>query len=305
LDSRKSVPPAGNRKAKNKKGRRRRGPVPHDRRSTWDRLCHIDQWIRAGTYPNMSGMALKLGVTVRTIGRDLEFMKTKRHLPIEYDSRRYGFFYSKPVQGFPKAPMTEADIFAVIVAQKAVAQYHGTPFEKPLRTAFEKLTGQLDNRELHSIANLGDVLSFRPFAPEDSDLGVFRTVTKALADRCELKFRYRNWGKKRVVPRRLQPYHLLCFDNRWYMIGYDVRQCGVRTFALARLVEPKLTRRHFPRPKRFDPDDYLKGSLGVMKGQTDQSYEVVIELDVCGTDLVRGRRWHPSQQLVELPDGRF
>ena len=34
---------------------------------------------------------------------------------------------------------------------------------------------QLDNRELHSITDLGDAVSFRPFAPEDSDLRAFKT----------------------------------------------------------------------------------------------------------------------------------
>src|SRR6266850_6377268 len=168
--------------------RSRRGPRL-DRRTTWERLSQIDDWIASGTYPSRRSMALKLGVAERTVARDLHFMKTKRKLPIGYDPRRFGFYYSKDVRGFPKAPMTQADIFAIMVAHKAVAQYHGTPFEKPLRAAFQKLTGQLDNRELHSITNLGDAVSFRPFAPEDSDLAVFKTVTKALADRCELRFR--------------------------------------------------------------------------------------------------------------------
>src|SRR5262249_51308111 len=45
----------------------------------------------------------------------------------------------------------------------------------------------------------------------------------------------------------------------------------------------------------------LKDSLGVMKGEED--YEVVIEFDLYGTDLVRGRKWHTSQEFAELPGG--
>ena len=249
-------------------------------------------------------MALKLGVAERTVARDLHFMKTKRKLPIGYDPRRFGFYYSKDVRGFPKAPMTQADIFAIMVAHKAVAQYHGTPFEKPLRAAFQKLTGQLDNRELHSIANLGDVISFRPLAPEDSDSRIVNTVAKAVADRRELCFRYRKGGDSRLIPRRLQPYHLVSCDNRWYMLGYDVHCRSVRTFLLSRICQPRVCKRRFVRPRRFHPDDYFKGCLGVMKGDGDRTYEVIIELDAFGTDLVRGRRWHPSQQLVDLPERR-
>src|SRR3954453_821876 len=103
---------------------RRRGPHL-SRRTTWERLSVIDDLLRAGRYPSAKSMALKLGVTERTITRDINFLKTERGLPIEYDPRRYGFFYAKPVDGFSKSPMSEAEIFAILAAHKSVAQYHG------------------------------------------------------------------------------------------------------------------------------------------------------------------------------------
>ncbi|MGC3958064.1 MAG: hypothetical protein QM813_09040, partial [Verrucomicrobiota bacterium] len=44
----------------------------------------------------------------------------------------------------PVAAMSEKEMFALLVADKAIAQYRGMPFRKPLRMAFTKLTGQLD-----------------------------------------------------------------------------------------------------------------------------------------------------------------
>src|SRR4051812_32293154 len=75
---------------------RRRGPRL-DRRTTWERLSQIDDMIASATYPSRRMMALKLGVAQRTITRDLHFMITKRKLPIAYDERRYGYYYSTPV----------------------------------------------------------------------------------------------------------------------------------------------------------------------------------------------------------------
>jgi len=107
------------------------------RRVAWERVTKIDDLLRAGKYPNCVTMAREFGVSVRTVKRDIEFMIERHNFPIGYDQKQWGYFYSKPVDGFPKAPMTEAEIFAVLVAHKAVAQYHGTPFEKPLRMAFQ------------------------------------------------------------------------------------------------------------------------------------------------------------------------
>jgi hypothetical protein len=120
-----SVPPPAPKK--------RRGPAS-DRRTTWDRICKIDDWIRSGTYPTAIGMARRLGVTDRTVHSDISFLRKTRGLPVAFDKRRNGFYYTRPVAGFSKAPLTQADIFAILVAHKSVAQYRGTPFEQPLRS---------------------------------------------------------------------------------------------------------------------------------------------------------------------------
>ena len=43
-----------------------------------------------------------------------------------------------------------------------------------------------------------------------------------------------------------------------------------------------LTGRRFELPKKFDLNEFLKGSLGVFKGQED--FEVVVELDAWAAD---------------------
>ena len=98
-----------------------------------DRMRRIHEWIGRGKYPNAETMALELEVSARTVKRDIEFMRDRYGLPIAYDEKRYGYYYTKKVDQFPVAAMTEAEMFALLVADKAIAQYHGTPFQKPLR----------------------------------------------------------------------------------------------------------------------------------------------------------------------------
>jgi proteasome accessory factor B len=246
-------------------------------------------------------MGKDLEVTDRTVKRDIEFMRDRYGLPIGYDVQRYGYYFTEPVAQFPVAAMTEAEIFALLVADKAIAQYHGTPFQKPLRMAFKKLTAQLDGKERYSLESFGLALSFRPFGPEDADLNAFRVITKALQERRALRFEYRNHGAKKWQARHVHPYHLACIDNHWYLFAHDVSRGAIRTFALTRLAKPAATGERFMRPKEFDPDKYLQGSFTVMKG--DKQQEVVIEFDAWAADLVRGRQWHSSQKLTDLPEG--
>ena len=77
----------------------------------------------------------------------------------------------------------------------------------------------------------------------------------------------------------------------------------MRTFVLTRLRNPGITPEQFTIPKKFDPNEYLRGSLGVFKSGGD--YEIAIDFDAWAADLVRGRRWHLSQELTELPSGEI
>lgn len=110
-------------------------------RAAMERMHRIHQLLQHKEYPNCTKLAREFEVVTRTMKRDIEFMKDQMRLPIEFDSSRNGYCYTKPVDHFPELPMSEADVFALFVAGKAIEQYHGTPFQKLLESAFRRLTG--------------------------------------------------------------------------------------------------------------------------------------------------------------------
>jgi predicted DNA-binding transcriptional regulator YafY len=271
-------------------------------RNATERLLAVHQLISAKRYPNTARLAREFEVSQKTIKRDVEWMRIHWDLPIEYDRERHGYFYSREVKQFPGVPtITEAEMFAMLVAHKAVEQYSGTPFHKPLQIAFRKLTGQLDDKERYTLHDSDEVVSFRPFAPEATDMQRFEIVARAIQQRRALRFQYRKPGEKNAGERHVHPYHLTCNDNRWYLIGYDVDRDDIRTFALARMNGGAALGETFQKPKDFSVAKYLRGSLTVMSGRSD--FEVIIEFDAWATDQLRGRLWHSSQQVTELPGG--
>lgn len=271
-------------------------------RPAWERITHIHQLLQNEELPNCPALARFFEVCTRTIKRDLDFMKCRLNLPIAFDSRRNGYYYTECVERFPGVPVTEAEVFALLVAHKAIAQYRGTPFQGPLQSAFSKLTGQLDRTSHYTLTGLDEALSFRPFAPEETDLAAFEVLSRGVQERRAVRFRYRNLGAKQSRRRTVHPHHLACVENHWYLLAWDCNREDMRTFALTRLTQPVLTRERFRRQAGFSAEEYLKGSFTVFKGRED--YEVVIEFDVWATDLVRGRTWHVSQELVALGGGR-
>jgi proteasome accessory factor B len=266
-----------------------------------ERMQRIHRLLENKEYPNCSKMAREFEMSVRTLKRDIDFMKTRLELPIEFDVQRNGYYYTSTVPQFPQVPMSEADIFTMFVANKAIEQYHGTPLHRMLETTFRKLTGQLDASLRFSLGGLEGVLSFRPFAPGDAELKDFDLLMRAISERRAVRFMYRNRGQVKAQRRHVHPYHIACVENQWCLFAFDVDRKAIRTFVLARLRNPALTGKRFTVSQKFDLNERLRGSLGVFQGSDD--YEIVVELDAWAADDVRGRRLHSSQELTELPNG--
>ena len=94
--------------------------------------------VQAGGYPNATTLASQLEVCTKSIHRDLEFMRDRLELPIQYDGSRFGYCYTEPVKAFPTLQITEGELFALVVAERALQQYRGTSFERPLLSALRK-----------------------------------------------------------------------------------------------------------------------------------------------------------------------
>lgn len=267
-------------------------------RPPWERMLQIHERINRRSYPNCVQLAEELEVSVVTLKRDVAFMRDRLQMPIAYDSRRHGYYYTHRVEQFPGLPLATEEIRALAVAQQALEPYEGTPFAGRVARAYRRTVRPLDRQTREGLGKLQAGLSFRPLAPPQTQASHFGRLTQALEQQRPLRFRYRNLGTPGLRPRVVHPYHLACIDGHWYLFGYDVARQAIRTFAVARIEQLKLGRGSFTRRESFEPGEYLRGSFAVLKGEGD--YEVVIEFDRWATDLVRDRRWHASQTLTEF-----
>jgi predicted DNA-binding transcriptional regulator YafY len=102
-------------------------------------------------------------------------------------------------------------------------------------------------------------------------------------------------------PRVVDPYHLANINGEWFLFGYCHLRRDIRTFVPARIEAIERTGRTFARPKKFSLEQRLRDSFGVVTGQGE--FDVAIRFGELAADYIREKRWHPSQQLVELPDG--
>ena len=266
-----------------------------------ERMLRIHQALQSGKFPNASTLAREIEVATKTIHRDIEFMRDRLGLPVEFNPGKNGYHYTEEVSAFPNIQITEGELFALVVAEKALQQYRGTSFEKPILSAIQKMEQSLPDTISLNLADVGQAISFRTRAEPILNFEIFDTLARAAAHRQQIELAYRKPGRKETEPRFVDPYHLANINGEWYLFAYDHARKDIRTFVPARVQSVKLTGQTFERPQKFSLEKRLRDSFGVHSGEGE--YEVVIRFNARAADYVREKKWHESQQLRELKGG--
>ena len=263
-------------------------------------MLRIHQALQAGGFPNASKLAREVEVSTKTIHRDIEFMRDRLNLPVEFAPANNGYFYNGEVSAFPTMQITEGEIFALVVAEKALQQYRGTSFEKPLLSAIKKMEQALPDTISLNLADIERTISFRTRAEPILNLEIFDALAKAVAQRQQLELHYRKPGQP-TEKRLVDAYHLANINGEWYLFAYDHARKDLRTFVPARIQSVQPTGKNFERTQNFSLEKRLRDSFGVHSGEGE--FDVVIRFNPRAADYIREKKWHPSQTLRDLKNG--
>ena len=266
-----------------------------------ERMLRIHGELRRGALVNCTKLVKSLEVSRKTIVRDIAFMRDRLDLPIEFDAQISAYRYTQPVNAFPTVNVTEGELLALLVAQRALEQYRGTPFHRQLEIAFGKLAGGLRDKISFSPADELRAVSFKNIGLGKTDLAVFNALSGAVLRHEAVAFDYRKPGDAKKSSRRVRPYHLANRENSWYLIGFDLEREALRTYALPRIGAVTVTKERFTRPADFSPEKFFASALGVLGGEGN--FGVVIRFAATVAERVREREWHESQEMRELPGG--
>jgi proteasome accessory factor B len=266
-----------------------------------ERMLRIHQALQRAEFPTVSKLSLQLEVSGKSIRRDIDFMRDRLSLPIDFDPIRGGWGYTEPVESFPNVQITEGELFALLVAEKALQQYRGTSFERPLVSAIKKLEQSLPQTISLDLSQVEHTISFRTRAEPLIDLGVFDQIANATSTRERLEIEYKKPGQNTADLRLIDPYHLANINGEWFLFAYDHLRKDLRTFVPARIKRIRRTGKRFQKNRTFSLDRRLHGSFGVKSGQ--EKHSVVVRFEPGVADYIREKKWHVSQELRDLRGG--
>jgi predicted DNA-binding transcriptional regulator YafY len=268
------------------------------------RLYEIHKLISEGAYPNCPRIAQMIEVTNRTVERDIGRLRDLFCAPIEFDRARGGYYYTEPFE-MPAVRLGDGEAIALFLGQRLLSQCRGTPFEDFVQQAMTKIRVLLPQSVVVDVQRTLGTVSFKAESLRGEELEVaerYQLLVRAAVERKSVAMEYYTVSSGRVSQRLIDPYHLRLADGTWYCIAYCHERTSIRTFALDRIIRLEVTDDTFEIPAGFSVEEYLADSLSIERGTPRR---VVIEFDPTQAAYIRGRQWHKSQELTELPGGRL
>jgi predicted DNA-binding transcriptional regulator YafY len=240
-------------------------------------------------------LARRLGVSVRTLRRDVERLRELGY-PVEAQPGIDGGYRLAPGASLPPLVLDDDEAVALVVGLQAAAQTAVAGMAEASVRALTKVVQVLPVRLRRRADALRAVTVSATWRVEESvDPHDLTIVAQACRDTERLEFVYTAANGDRTE-RLVEPFRLVALGRRWYLVAHDVTRGDWRSFRLDRLTRPSSTGARFaPRPlPAEDAAAFVRAGIGTRVPTHD--VEVVVRAPA---DDVRRRigRWATVEEL--------
>jgi len=237
-----------------------------------------------------SELATRLGVTTRTLRRDIDRLRSLGYR-VDATAGAGGGYRLGPSSQIPPMLLDDDDAVAIAVGLRMATGATIEGIDEAAVRTMAKLEQVVPDRVRRRIGALHQAIETIQWQHPDVALvdgDELVVLAQACRDQEELRFEYRN-REGEVTSRLVQPHQLVAVGRRWYLVAWDLRRSDWRTFRVDRLTGAALAGGRFePRPLPAESaGEYVTRSLSEGRPKID-AVVVVHDPDV---DLGRALHW--------------
>jgi predicted DNA-binding transcriptional regulator YafY len=250
-------------------------------------------------------LAERLGVTTRTVRRDVERLRRLGY-PVDAVAGHEGGYRLGSGGSMPPLLLDDDEATAVALALGAASASATGGLEEPALAALAKIDQVLPPAARARVDEVRAATVVLTDRSDRVDPDILVTAARACAGSAQLRLVYRSRDGQRSE-RRIEPHRMVSNGRRWYLVARDVDAAraarttgddGWRTFRADRIVEL------VPTGHRFEPGDPPDAGALVARGTTVEPYEIVVHVRLDCTMAAARARIPPTVGVLEDDDGR-
>ena len=253
--------------------------------------------LRQACEEEIYGTSEGLHICHSTIEKDIFAMRMEHDAPIAYSKREKGYYYTNDEFTMDDVPLTEKDISAIKAASTILHQFKSTSLFSQYQFAIDKILDRAVSSQ-QKFSNTENNIQFETL-PTISGNEYLESVLEAIKKRNVLQFEYYNYIKDVKTIRRVHPYLLKEYRNRWYLIGKSELKNKVITFGLDRISNLQTLENLFTVDSSFNPDYFFQHSIGITVFD-EKPQEIIIKTNNILSKYLTSQPLHHSQQLTEI-----
>ena len=245
-------------------------------------------------------LAERLEVTERTVRRDVNRLRTLGY-PVDATPGIDGGYRLAVGAHLPPLVLDNDEAVAVALGLRAAAGAAVEGMEDTSLRALAKIEQLLPDRLRRRVSALHSTVIELQWTKhgEVVDPNALSVLATACRNHEEVRFEYRS--RDGSASRRLvEPHQLITAERRWYLIAYDLRREGWRTFRVDRLSAAKLAGGSFV--AREIPGGDAAALLESSIASIPRTAEAVVSVGVSYAEIQPAISW-VDHELVEASDG--
>jgi len=269
--------------------------------SRMTRLLRMISMLRSGSQFHPEKLAKELGVSRRTVFRDLNLLAAAG-IPYRF-AHEEGCYRLEDRKFLPPLHISLDEALALMVATHTLISAENHPLHEAAVEASLKIESSLPD---HVAQHCGSALQYvdaihEPASPADAVSDLFQRLQFALARNKRLIIRYDSVFEKKELRLVIDPARLVFITRGWYLIAMSHTHGKYRTFKIDRITDVEDTGDHYEPDNEFSLDKYFgKAWRMIPEGQI---YDIRLRFMPFVATSVEEVQWHATQETMMQKDG--
>jgi predicted DNA-binding transcriptional regulator YafY len=269
-----------------------------------ERFYRIQQLLRQNRTVPVQRFLRELEISLATFKRDLEYMRSRLNIPIEWDREIGGYRFDKAVgvQELPGLWFSDPEIYALLTMQRLLENLEPGLLGPHVAPLLERLKAAIGSAD-HPTEEVQRRIRILHLAKRTIPLRHFQLAAKALLERKRLRITYYTRARDEETRRDISPQRLVYYRENWYLDAWCHLRQDIRSFAVDAIREAAMLDEEAREVGERELDEVLASGYGIFSGRDVQWASLRFTPE--RARWVATEQWHPQQRSRFGADGSY